>query len=142
MLYLALEHGLPHGGILRDGVADDHQSQVAINRVRRQLLAQHGEGFHQPRDVLVVADGARVEQKRAVDLITLHDPAALFLADGRVAPEKTRIGRVVDARDAVGRDVQQVLDIALGGLGNRDHPAGARQAAAETEAPQMHVQGG
>ena len=78
VLHAALDHGLAHGGILRDGVADDDQAEVLVDGMRGELFAHHGEGLHQARNVLVPADIAGVEQERVVDLIAFEDEL-LFL---------------------------------------------------------------
>src|ERR1022692_615398 len=44
--------------------------------------------------------------------------------------------------NAVGRHVHAALDIAFGGVGNRDDPAGAFQAAFEAETPHLHPETG
>ena len=52
--------------------------------------------------------------------------------------QKPGVGGVVDAADAVRRDAHQVLHIAPGGVGDRDHAVGARQSAAEAIAAHLH----
>ena len=44
--------------------------------------------------------------------------------------EEDRIGRVIDAADALGRQADGGLDVALGGFRNGNHAAGPRQARA------------
>ncbi len=59
----AANHRLAHRGVLRYGVADNHQAQILVLRVAGKLLAHHGERFHQARHVLVAADVAGVEKE-------------------------------------------------------------------------------
>ncbi len=40
------------------------------------------------------------------------------------------VGRAVDRADAIGRNVQNVLDVAAGGMGNGDDAGGPQRAAA------------
>ena len=42
-----------------DLVADDDQPQILVDGMVFQFAAQHGEGLHQARDVLLRPDGAR-----------------------------------------------------------------------------------
>ena len=81
-----------------------------------QLVAHDGEGLDQPRNILLRADVAGVEQKRIVDLVALQDSVPLALlglraggagVGGAAVPEELGSGRVVNQADAVGRNAQQ-----------------------------------
>ena len=107
--------------------------------MRGELIAHHGEGLHQARDVLMRANVAGVQQKRIVDLVTLQD-APLLLSRIAGALEESGVGRIVDPANAVRRHAQQILYIALGGFRNRDHTLGPHKAAAEAKAAELHTE--
>ena len=126
-------------GIAGDLVADDDEAQVAIDGVLGELLASHGEGFHEARDVLLRADIAGVKQEGISDLVTLQDFAG---ASGSGGTGEIGIGRVVCEANAVRGDAQGIMYVAPGGFRDGHDAFGAQQSAAQQEAAGLHAQAG
>jgi len=66
----------------RNLVADDDQPQILISLVAFERTARDGEGFNEPRNVLLRPDGTGIEQERVANLVSLED--AMALAGGGV----------------------------------------------------------
>ena len=108
-------------------VADDDQPQILINGVAFQFPPEHGERFHQTRDVLLRPYGADVQQEGVVNLIPIQGPLPLVCLQAGCILEEFGIRRVVDLANSVGSDAEKTLDVAPRGIRDRDYPGGALQ---------------
>jgi tetratricopeptide (TPR) repeat protein len=102
-------------------VADDDQFQVSVVFMPDQLVLQHGKRFDKPVHVLVRADPARVEYERIVQLIALENLAPVLAAG--IACE-TLVQSVMNDRNAVRIQVEDVDEVIPGGIRNGNHAAG------------------
>ena len=125
-----------------DLVADDDQPKIPVDGVALQFSLQDGKGLHQPRDVLLPADGAHIQEVWVLDLVALQNAQPNRVVRRRPVLQELGIRCVVDLANPVRRRAEQVLDIAPRGVGNSHHSGSALQAPPELVEPEAAVAGG
>jgi tetratricopeptide (TPR) repeat protein len=102
-------------------IADDDQLQSGITLVAGEFILQYRKRLDQPMHILVRANPAGIEHVRIVQLIAFQDRLAVFAA-GRLG--KTLIEGVVDHRDSLRIEIEDIDQIVARGIGNGDDAAG------------------
>src|SRR5581483_5106378 len=114
ILHAAANHGASQIGVARQGIADNDQLQIWIDRVPRQLGLHGGKRFNDANEILVRADSPGIQEKRVSDLVTLRDELAISF--GSVAAQKALVDGVVDDLNALRWNSKQLFDLFLGEL--------------------------
>src|SRR5579884_2015110 len=123
VLHTAANHGTAQVGVAREIVADDDQLQVVVERLFFQLCFQGRECLDDPHHILMRTDSAGIQDEGVVDLVPLSDE--LVIGGTGMTATKTIINGVVHHFDFLSRNAEQLLDIFLREVGNREDPVGA-----------------
>src|SRR5579859_6252107 len=125
ILYAAADDGPPQVRIPRKIISDDDEFEVGTDLIFFQFSLQGRKSFNHAYNVLVRADAACIEQKGVGHLIALGNQVAI--GGGGVTVQKTLVDRVVHYLDAVGGNVEVLLQVGAGKVGNRENPRGPAQ---------------
>ena len=102
-------------------VSDDDESQMLVSRIIGELIFQNCEGFDQTMKILVGANLARVENKRALELVALQN---VFLFLEHVIRSESFVECVVHDGNLPFGSLKETDQVGFGRMGHREDVLG------------------
>ena len=108
--------------MLAQFIANDDQFQVSQWSCVSEFILQHCKRFDEPMKILVRSDSAGIQDERILQLIPFEDLSRILCCSRQ---RKPIVQRIVNDADFRWRQIEDIDQVVLGGVGNRDHLVGS-----------------